>query len=133
MTFLALYGALGTSTTLASILGWLAGAVPNYWLNRTWTWGRRGRPSLRREILPYVVVVLATLALAVGATSAADSLLGATTMSSTARSILVGAVFLLVYVLVFVVRFFLFDRLFARPSHPASSEVADAISHKEAT
>lgn len=133
VTFLTLYGALDTSTTLASILGWLAGAVPSYWLNRTWTWGRRGRPRLRTELVPYVVVVLATVALAVAATSAADAVLSGTTASSTVRSILVGAVFLLVYVLVFVLRFLLFDRLFAEKPSPPPSPASDALSRKGTT
>lgn len=111
VTFLLLYGVLGSSTTTASVLGWLAGAVPNYWLNRTWTWGRRGRPSLRHELLPYVAIVAVTLLLAVGATSLVDSAL-AGTGSDAVRSALVGGTFLLVYVLVFLLRFFLFDRLF---------------------
>lgn len=132
-TFLILYGVLGSSTTLASILGWLAGALPNYWMNRTWTWGRTGRPSLRRDLLPYVAVVLTTVALAAVATSAADSGLSGAGVSSTTRSIIVGAVFLLVYVLVFVLRFFLFDRLFAQPSRPASSEASDAHSSEGTT
>ena len=109
--FLLLYGVLSTSTTTASVLGWLAGALPNYWMNRTWTWGRRGRPSLRHELLPYVAIVALTLLLAVGATALVDSAL-AGTGSDTVRSGLVGGTFLLVYVLVFLLRFFLFDRLF---------------------
>ena len=117
VTFLLLYGVLSTSTTTASVLGWLAGAVPNYWLNRTWTWGRRGRPSLRHELLPYVAIVLLTLLLAVGATSLVDSAL-AGAGSDTVRSVLVGGTFLLVYVLVFLLRFFLFDRLFAQQQDP---------------
>ena len=111
--FLLLYGVLSTSTTTASVLGWLAGALPNYWMNRTWTWGRRGRPSLRHELLPYVAIVALTLLLAVGATALVDSAL-AGTESDTVRSALVGGTFLLVYVLVFLLRFFLFDRLFTQ-------------------
>lgn len=133
VTFLGLYGVLGTSTTTASVLGWLAGALPNYWLNRSWTWQRRGRPSLRREVLPYVAIVLLTLVLAVGATSLADSLLTETAVSATARSVLVGAVFFLVYVLVFVLRFFLLERLFTSLSGEASSEASDTLSRKGTT
>lgn len=112
-TFLLLYGVLDTSTSVASVLGWLAGAGPNYWMNRSWTWGRRGRPSLRREVLPYAAVVLLTLVLAVTATGVANTVLRSTDVSGAVRSVLVGGVFLLVYVLVFILRFFLFDRLFA--------------------
>lgn len=114
VTFLLLYGVLGTSTTLASVVGWLAGAVPNFWLNRTWTWGRRGRPSVRRELAPYVAIVLVTLGLATLATSAAASALTRAGVGGDARSLLVGGTFLLVYVVVFVLRFLLLDRLFGR-------------------
>src|SRR5262249_15441107 len=82
-TFIVLYGPVGTSTTVASTLAWLAGAIPNYWLNRSWTWGRRGRPSVRREILPYAVIVLGTLGLAILATGVGASLLDRTSLSST--------------------------------------------------
>jgi len=43
------------------------------------------------------------------------------------------AVFLLVYVQAFVLGFFLFDRLFAQPSRPASSDATDALSSKGTT
>lgn len=115
VTFLLLYGVADTSTTVASVLGWLAGAGPNYWMNRSWAWGRRGRPSLRREVLPYLVVILTTLGLAVVATGAASSALHSMDVPNLVRTVLVGGVFLLVYVLVFILRFFLFDRLFAAP------------------
>jgi putative flippase GtrA len=126
VTFLLLYGVLDTSTTVASTLGWLAGAAPNYWLNRRWTWGRRGRPSLRRELLPYLAIVLVTLVLAVGATSLVSSWLSRGSASDAVRSALVGGTFLLVYVLVFLLRFFLFDRLFAaQPPQDAPSDEPD--------
>jgi putative flippase GtrA len=110
--FLLLYGALGSSTTVASVVGWVVGAVPNYALNRSWTWGRRGRPSLRGEVVPYATIVLTTLLLAIVATSLVDRGLAHDDTSDPARTTLVGATFLLVYLAVFVVRFFLFDRLF---------------------
>jgi putative flippase GtrA len=112
VTFLLVYGVLGAGTTWASVTGWLAGAVPNYWLNRTWAWSRRGRPSLTREVLPYVAVVLLTLGLAVAVTSAVDAALTGSGVAGPMRSALTGAAFLAVYAVVFVLRFVLFDRLF---------------------
>ncbi len=113
-TFLVLYGPAGTSPATASVVAWFAGAVPNYWLNRTWTWRRQGRPSLRGELVPYVAIILGTLLLAVVATTAADHLLSSTSTSPDLQVVLVGAVFLGVYGLVFLVRFALLDRLFHR-------------------
>lgn len=111
-TFLVLYGPLGRGPALSSTLAWAAGAAPNYWLNRTWTWGRQGRPSLVRELLPYIAIVTVTLALATLATSAADRALGGADASDGARLVLVGATFLGVYGVMFLLRFFLLDRLF---------------------
>lgn len=111
-TFLALYGPLGAGPAVSSTLAWAAGAVPNYWLNRTWTWQRHGRPSLVHELLPYVAIVVVTVVLATLATSAADSALDGTDVSSGLRLVLVGAAFLGVYGAMFLLRFFLLDRLF---------------------
>ena len=45
---------------VASLLAFVAGAVPNYLMNRYWAWQRRGRPDRTREILPYAVIVVVT-------------------------------------------------------------------------
>ena len=36
------YGLLDLAPAVSSTIAWVAGAVPNYWLNRSWTWQRRG-------------------------------------------------------------------------------------------
>jgi putative flippase GtrA len=112
-TFLLLYGPAHASTTLSSVCAWLAGAVPNYSLNRSWTWGRRGRPSVTRELLPYAVIVFGTLALAIVSTHAAAAALDGSSVSHAVRTVVVTGVYFLVYVVMFVFRFLLFDRLFA--------------------
>ncbi|MDX6372415.1 MAG: hypothetical protein QOD98_1403 [Nocardioidaceae bacterium] len=117
LTLLLCYGLLHLAPSVSSVVAWLAGAVPNYWLNRSWTWGRRGRPSLRRELLPYIGIVLATVVLAALATAAVDAWLRDAASSSAVRVALVGGTFLGVYVVMFVARYLLLDRLF---SHPAA-------------
>jgi putative flippase GtrA len=114
VVFVALYGLLGMGTTWSSILSWLAGAVPNFWLNRNWAWERKGRPSLRDEVLPYVAIIVATLVLATVLTHATDVWLHHQGVSASLRVTIVAAVFLGTYVVVFALRFVLLDRLFAR-------------------
>jgi len=41
LTLLLLYGAFDLSPGWSSSLAWVAGAVPNYWLNRSWAWQLR--------------------------------------------------------------------------------------------
>jgi putative flippase GtrA len=112
--FLLLYGPVGTTSTVASVCAWLAGAIPNYWINRAWTFGRRGRPSLSREVVPYAVIVFGTLGIAIGATAVGDTALRDAGVSNATRTFLVGGIYLGVYAVMFCVRFFLFDRMYAR-------------------
>ena len=120
VAFLLLYGLVQASPAAASILAWLAGAVPNYWLNRNWTWKRRGRPSLTGELLPYMGIILATLLAATVATTLVDRALESASTSSGVRVALVGGTFLASYGVVFVLRFFLLDKLFGRALDPAA-------------
>ena len=114
VTFVLLYGPLQVTPAWASVVAWLAGAVPNYWLNRTWTWRRTGRPGLRDELLPYLAIIGLTLLLATITTRWADRWLHDVDTDATVRVVLVAAVFLGVYVVMFVLRFLLLDRLFSR-------------------
>src|SRR6202011_708910 len=54
---------LGASTTVCSIVAFFAGAIPNWTLNRKWTWKVQGRVAPGREIFAYVVVSASTLVL----------------------------------------------------------------------
>ncbi|HEX3223331.1 MAG TPA: GtrA family protein [Nocardioides sp.] len=124
VSFVVLYGLLDVGTTWSSIVSWLAGAVPNFWLNRNWAWQRSGRPSLRHEVLPYVVIILTTLLLATVATHAADTWLHEQGVAPSVRVVLVAGVFLGVYVVVFAVRFVLLERLFKRLEHRESASAS---------
>ncbi|MEJ5946691.1 GtrA family protein [Pseudokineococcus basanitobsidens] len=112
--FWLVYAVLDGSTTTATVLGWLAGAVPNYVINRTWVWRVRGRPSARRELLPYVAVVLLTLALATGATALTERVLEALGATDAVRVLGVNAAFLGVYALMALVRYVVLHQLFRR-------------------
>lgn len=112
-TFIIVYGPVHASTTIASSLAWLAGAIPNYLLNRSWTWGRRGRASVTRELLPYGAIILGTLVLAIAATTAVAAALAGASLSDGVSTLLVSGTYFLVYAVMFAFRFALFNRLFA--------------------
>jgi putative flippase GtrA len=129
VTFVVLYGPFHVGTASASLLAWLAGAVPNYWLNRRWAWQRTGRPRFRTELLPYITIVLMTLLLATGITHLLDVWLHHLGTPASLRVALVAAAYLGVYVVMFALRFLLLDRLFERVArlearHHARTEAA---------
>ncbi len=129
--FLLLYGVFQAAPAVAATIGWLAGAVPNYWLNRSWAWGRRGRPSLTGEVLPYVAIVLGTLVVAALSTTAVHNALAGADVSGGQQTALVGGTFLAVYGLIFLLRFFLLDQLFRPAPAGPPRRGADATSTKE--
>ncbi|TWD80523.1 putative flippase GtrA [Kribbella amoyensis] len=108
---------LGTRPLWASVIAFLAGALPNYVLNRRWAWGRTGRADRTRELLPYAIIVVVTALAAAAATSAADHWLRDRIASHTWQTILVSATFLATYGVMFILKFVLFDRyVFAKPA-----------------
>jgi putative flippase GtrA len=112
LTLLLCYGWLGLAPAWSSTIAWLAGALPNYWLNRRWVWGRRGRPDMTREVLPYVAIILGTVLLAALVTKGVDAWMRDAGVSGTTRTVAVAVAFLGVYVVMFLFRYFLLDRLF---------------------
>ena len=105
------YALFGVGARTAVILAWLAGAVPNYVLNRKWAWNKQGPAAFLRETLPYWAITLGTAAFAVAATSLADGWVHRTVASRGEQSLLFGAVYFAAYGVVFVAKFVLFDKL----------------------
>jgi putative flippase GtrA len=67
----AIFYVTGATTTAASVAGFIAGAIPNWILNRRWAWQMQGRPPAR-QVIGYIavsIVVLVTTSLATGWTN----------------------------------------------------------------
>jgi putative flippase GtrA len=47
---------LGASTTACSVIAFVAGAIPNWTLNRRWAWKVSGRVSIAREVVAYIII-----------------------------------------------------------------------------
>lgn len=103
--------ATGGVPALASSLAWAAGAVLNFVVTRRWVWGRTGRPRVRRELLPYLVVIGLGGLSSIGLTTLSGSLLTRLALPHFWWVVLVDATYVASYALVFVVKFTLLDRL----------------------
>jgi putative flippase GtrA len=109
------------------VLAFLAGAIPNWGLNRRWTWRRRGRPPLGREVLPYAAVVLSTAVAATALSGVADGWVRGLETPRSIQVALVGIAFLLPYGAVFLLKFMLFERLvFSDPRLPSPTAESPA-------
>ena len=110
VVFALLYVA-GVGTTLDSVAAFVAGAVPNWILNRKWAWKMDGRVEVAREVVGYTIVSLLALLAASAGTGWTQSWVKLHVASHHGyRVILVTGAYVLVQALLFVVKFVVYDR-----------------------
>jgi putative flippase GtrA len=100
---------LGVSTTACTIIAFFAGAIPNWTLNRRWTWKVQGRVAFGREIFAYLVISGSTLVLLSAATGLTDHAVRHLPAHHGIRVLLVTASYFLVLAVLYGVRFFLYE------------------------
>jgi putative flippase GtrA len=100
---------LGASTTACTIVAFFAGAIPNWTLNRRWTWKLEGKVAFGREILAYLVISASTLVLLSLATGWTNREVQSIPAHHGIRVILVTASYFFVLAVLYGVRFFLYE------------------------
>lgn len=136
LAFLLSFGIFGGSAVVSGAVAFLAGAVPNFIVHRFWTWRRRGRVGMRHELIPYLLVIGTNAAVAIGLTAGLDRLIGDSVDNHAMRTILLTAAFGASYVLLFVLKFALLDRLVFAPKasgDPAQTRRAERSRHQVPT
>jgi putative flippase GtrA len=101
---------LGASTTVCSIGAFFAGAIPNWTLNRRWTWNVEGKVAVGREVVAYVVISASTLLLLSLATGWANEKVQSIPEGHGIRAAIVTASYFGVLALLYAVRYFLYER-----------------------
>jgi putative flippase GtrA len=129
ITFALCYS-MGLGTTACSILAFVAGAIPNWILNRRWAWRRRGRPSLRREILPYLATSVVSLVASSATTGWTDHQIRHTVASPGLRTAAVTATYLVTFAVLFVVKFLLYELVIFAERHGSPPPEAGRSRHQ---
>jgi putative flippase GtrA len=112
-------GAIG-STWVAFV----AGAVPNWILNRRWAWEKRGREGVARESALYVMVSIVSLAASSAATKA--TALAAVHTSHTAKDLLVTFSYTASVIVLSGLKYLVYDRFVFVDRRRARAETAAA-------
>lgn len=108
IVFAVLY-VLGVGTTACSIVAFVAGAVPNWVLNRRWAWQVKGRIAFGREVLAYVLVSALTLLATTESTAFTQRQVQSLPAHHGIRVVLVTASYLAVFAILFVARFAVYE------------------------
>jgi putative flippase GtrA len=111
VAFIACYGTGLLGTTPASAVAFLAGAVPNYVLNRSWAFGQRGKVNVRREVVLYTIVSLVSFGASAVGTKWASHWAPHVTSSHVLRTGLVAGAYLVVQGVLFIAKFIIFQKV----------------------
>lgn len=98
-------------TTLSNILAVCISAVPAYYLSRAWVWGKTGKSHFKKEVLPFWIFVaiglfFSTVVVRWTTKVAHDNL------SGLAEALLPNVMNMVAFGILWVLRFFLFDKMF---------------------
>src|SRR5579863_262889 len=100
---------LGASTTACTICAFAAGAIPNWTLNRRWTWQVEGRVAFGREIVAYIVVSASTLVVLTLATAWTHHQVQGLHIAHAVRALLVTGSYFGVLAILYGARFMLYE------------------------
>jgi putative flippase GtrA len=100
---------LGASTTACTIIAFFAGAIPNWTLNRRWTWKVEGRVAWGREIVAYLVISASTLLVLSLVTGWTDRHVQSIPAHHGLRALIVTASYFAVLAVLYALRFFIYE------------------------
>ncbi len=106
----------GVQGWAASLLGSMAGMIPGYPLNRTWTFGRRGRSRVWREMVPYWLSAMGGALFAALVVGIATPLVKDAGLTSLATATVDAVIYVAAYGTVWLAKFIYLDRMLFRPS-----------------
>ena len=109
MIVFAIAYVLGASTTACSVIAFLAGAIPNWTLNRRWAWKVSGRISWGREIVAYVIISALSLLASSLATAWTQHHVQSLPAHHGYRVALVDASYMAVFAILFVAKFAVYE------------------------
>jgi putative flippase GtrA len=105
----ALMYVAGAGTTACSIGAFIAGAIPNWILNRRWAWKVEGQVAFLREIVAYLAISLIVLVASAAATGWTKQEVSGLTHPHGLRVLLVTASYVFVQAALFVVKFVIYE------------------------
>jgi putative flippase GtrA len=107
----------GMSAGWAAVFGNSCGAIPSYYLNRTWVWGKSGRSHLLKEVVPFWAISLASIAFAGWFGSLAGTYARHHHITGSSRGLLLLAANLVAFAILWVIKYVIFNQVLFRVAH----------------
>ena len=113
------------SAVVCNIIATVVASIPAYYLNRTWTWGKKGRSDIWGEIVPFWTIALVAMVLSTVAVGVAAHNADRIAHGSLERALIVNGANLVTYAILWTLRYLVLNRfLFGTRASPAASPPA---------
>jgi putative flippase GtrA len=99
---------MSASTTVCSVVGFVAAAIPNWILNRRWAWQRSGRPPAR-QVVGYIGVSIIVLVSTSAVTGWTNSQVQSIPAHHGLRLLIVTGSYVAVTIVLFFAKFAIYD------------------------
>jgi putative flippase GtrA len=113
----------------ANVVATALGTIPSFELNRRWVWGKKGKRSASREVMPFIALSFAGLALSTLAVHFTAAWADHAALTTAMRTLLIEGANVAAFGSLWILQFVLLDRLLfravvrheppVRPLHPA--------------
>lgn len=128
VTSLTVLGVLVSTTTIpagvANVIATAIGTFPSFELNRRWVWRRKGRRSMKAELVPFWILSFTGLALSTLAVSLTAVWADSTGLDGFARTAAIELANIAAWGSLWIAQFVILDRFLFRSAAPASAPVA---------
>ncbi len=114
-----LFGVVRLGPTSSNVLATAVAAVPSYYLNRNWAWGKSGRSHFMKEVVPFWSLAFLGLALSIVTVNVAHDFAVHEGFSHLIDTLSVNAASIFAFGVVWIGKFFIFNKyLFANSVAP---------------
>lgn len=122
-----LYAGFHWTAKSANVLACLIGGIPSYYLNRSWTWGKKGRSHLLKEVVPFWVLAFVGLAFSTWAADFAESWALDTVDSRLGQAVIINTAVIAAFGVLWIVKFVIFNKVLFVQDEDLRAALADEI------
>lgn len=125
--FVTVYSLLHWSASRSAMFSTAIGAIPSYFLNRLWVWGKKGRSHLWREIVPFWTLAFISLAFSAWASGTAERYVETHDVSKLVKTALVTGAYFGSFAVLWVVKFIIFNKVLFTKDEDLQAALANEV------
>lgn len=127
ISLFTLYAGFHWTARSANVLACIIGGIPSYYLNRRWTWGKRGPSHLLKEILPFWGLAFMSLVFSTWTADFAEKRAHDFTDSRFAQAMIINAAVIGAFGVLWVAKFIIFNKVLFVQDEDLRAALADEI------